>query len=90
MLAVSVLPTFIAAGADVHCVDANGDTPLHEKVKGPTEGAVALLKAGANPNARNLKGRSPYHEAVINDHKEMIALLEQYGAKWEPRPGHAG
>ncbi|RDS85866.1 ankyrin repeat domain-containing protein [Dyella psychrodurans] len=55
----------IAAGADVHAVNDNGDTPLHAACyfREP-ERVRALLDAGADTEARNRDGETPEQVAV--------------------------
>jgi len=55
----------ISAGADVHAVNTNGDTPLHAACyfREP-ERVRALLDAGADMEARNRDGETPEQVAV--------------------------
>jgi ankyrin repeat protein len=49
---------FIAAGADVNCVNHSGQTALHRVSS--YESCVLLLAAGANVNARDRSGRTAF------------------------------
>ncbi|MFE4924304.1 ankyrin repeat domain-containing protein [Streptomyces sp. NPDC056661] len=79
-------------GADLNALDEHGHTPLCEAVQRrfhrdetrPGEMVLntveLLLRAGADPNADCDSLRSPLHKAVDINHRELVALLCQYGA----------
>jgi ankyrin repeat protein len=64
---VKTLGLLLDAGADVHCRDGNGATPLHRAVRTRCAAATAfLLKAGADADAENNSGSTAFHLAVQN------------------------
>ena len=64
---VASLSCLLEAGANIHCQDRNGATPLHRAVRTRCAAAVRLLlQAGADPKLRNKPGSTPFHLAVQN------------------------
>ena len=54
----------MSGGADVHCVDSDGDTPLFvAALKGHAGVIRVLLRCGADPNCRRRSGSSALHAA---------------------------
>ena len=74
----------VAAGADLHAEDKDGDTPLHWAFVGDVEFAPAvlgkLLEAGADPNARGSLGATPLHRAAKQGDLQAIEMLVARGA----------
>ena len=66
-------------GADVKCLDWNGETPLHWAVAAEETPVVALLlKFGANPLQPSFDGKSPIDLAVTSNHTSILQLLYTY------------
>ena len=47
---------------------------------GNLEVARSLLERRATPNCRNASGHTPLQIAIIQDNREMIELLKEFGA----------
>jgi ankyrin repeat protein len=63
-------------GADVHAVEADGETPLHlAAYYGHLLVTELLLKCGANIDDRNEEGETPFDLASKEDHVEVAQLL---------------
>ena len=78
----------LQAGADVHCVDSLGWTPLHEAAISNSDPAVCalLLRHRASVTAVNNYGETPLHMGAANESaavNEICALLLQHGASPE-------
>ena len=71
----------LAAGADAHCCDRNGDTALfHASFMGKNRVVKLLLSHGADPNHRNSGGFTPLCCAAQNGHAQVTSLLIENGA----------
>jgi len=85
-----IIRTLIDAGADIHAIDKEGNTPLHSnfsvKTFRPMGNEKILLNEGANVNAKNSDGDTPLHLAIKmkrnkrNKQSEVIKLLLDAGA----------
>lgn len=63
-----VVGFLLEQGADVHALDANGETSLHHAASAPRAAQACcrrLLDAGANVHARDHRGTSPLHCAAV-------------------------
>lgn len=81
---VEVMNILIQNGGWVDASDWLGWTPLHEAIlKQRLPIAEALLEAGADPDHASRGGSTPSSTAREKGNKELIALLEEYGAKSE-------
>ena len=66
----------LAAGADVHALDEDGDTPLHNAAFwGSPEMAQVLIDAGAKVDARNLRQETPLCEAAKRGNLKLMDVL---------------
>ncbi|KAF8556663.1 ankyrin [Imleria badia] len=70
----------IKKGADVHAVDADGNTPLHLAVQSSTESfaleyARILIDAGSEPSALNSSYKTPMHAAVDRGYTFVVFYL---------------
>jgi len=64
---VQTIQCLLQKGANLHCHDMNGATPLHRAVRTRCAAAVeCLLRAGSDPTIRNKPGSTPFHLAVQN------------------------
>ena len=97
--AAKILPTVLAAGADVNARSSNGDTPLHVtsfKNHIPPNIGALLLDRGADIDARNdqgitslmlVNGKAPVFHPQF--HRAWVSLLVARGARVDLRD-HAG
>ncbi|XP_067013124.2 transient receptor potential channel pyrexia [Anabrus simplex] len=78
-----LFPGLVQCGADIHCCDANGFTPLHIcAYKGNVAGCEYFLSQGANVN--HIKDKyTPLHCAAFGDAPKVVKLLLGKGAKVE-------
>jgi ankyrin repeat protein len=78
----------IAAGADVHAVDAAKMTILHAASLGDdTETVRLLVNAGVNVNAADFAGFTPLIHAAANRNLDTVRLLLAGGADVNARSG---
>lgn len=75
----------VQAGASVHEVDCEGNTPLHVAVEAPkneTATVQCLLEHGANVNATNYLGAAPLHYVCLrkSNHRGIANILLENGA----------
>lgn len=69
----------IEAGADVLTRDAQGVTPLMAAAgQGRAAVVAALLARGADLHARSAHGSTALDSARLNEHDEVVRLLEEY------------
>ena len=72
------LKILLAAGADVNSANVPEMTALHYVAsKGHAEALKILLAAGADVNAENRLGRTALALAKVNEHPEIVALIER-------------
>jgi len=83
---VATAQVLLSAGANPNCKNQEGYTPL--MFAGEPEIAKLLIQSGANVNAKDKDGFSVLAHADGNykrfdqeEHKGLMALLKQYGAK---------
>lgn len=73
---LEVIEYLLQQGADVNCVNKQGNTPLHRAVSQKyIEGMKLLLEYGADPCIPNNESKLPKH---VTTKLELIALLESY------------
>ncbi|KAI5503449.1 spermatogenesis [Trichomonas vaginalis G3] len=78
---LEIIQILVEQGADVHCHDNHGWTPLHRAVLWDYVPIVQFLLAkGADPNAIDLDGFTPLHMAAKWDHFESAEYLIKAGA----------
>ena len=80
----AVAQLLLEHGADVNAPisDGSGRTPLHVMIEFNRADVVrVLLERGANVGTKDRKGRTPYRFASAKEHKEIMELLSEYGAK---------
>lgn len=69
-------------GADVNAIDHHGQTPIYEAArKGHIEVAKQLLAYSAVLNVKDNKGRTPLGRATLGQHKDMVRLFIEHGAR---------
>lgn len=73
----------INEGADIHCTDQYGQTPLHHLAEMWNGLPEVLLQAGADPNARDGSDRTPLFDAIT--HPQNVTPLLQAGARVDVR-----
>ncbi|MBY0404695.1 MAG: ankyrin repeat domain-containing protein, partial [Cyanobacteria bacterium] len=74
---LSLLQSFLAAGADPNQQDINQQTALLAATeKGSLEMVQALLANGANPNLSGLLGRTPLHWAIRSKKPSAVMIAE--------------
>lgn len=72
----SLVRLLVKTGADVHCINALGDTPLHVAARsGRDELVRTLLALGADPARLNSVGRTAMHSACERGHKSVVLQL---------------
>lgn len=78
---VKFLRRLLEAGADVHCTDNQGYTPLHDSVYDNTpEPVQMLLEAGADVNAVTAQGFTPLHLALLDNADKVAEILLAHGS----------
>jgi ankyrin repeat protein len=71
----------LGRGANVSCIDLDGDTPLHWAVKSEQEAtARILLEQGAYVDASNEEGQTALSYAVHYGNQKILKLLLEHGA----------
>ncbi len=82
-----VVKLLIAAGADIHALDAQGKSPVHWACVGPSAQALSslqvasfLIRKGANVNLTDVDGASPLHLACSNGQLDLMSFLIKSGA----------
>ena len=74
----------ISKGADVHCVNRNGDTALLmiccKEDFGQLEIAQLLVQKGAELNTQNIDGETPLIQALLKENVELALYLIDQGA----------
>jgi hypothetical protein len=67
----------LGKGASVDLCDGNKNTALHYAAGyGQAESVKLLLEHGADKGAKNEDGKTPLEVAQLNEHAEVVALLE--------------
>ena len=80
----AVIKVLVEAGLDINSLDARGNTPLYLAVLAKKVSSVhELLGLGADPNIRPEKRPAAVWMAVVQDERESIQSLIQYGAECE-------
>lgn len=75
------ISTFVAAGAPVNMVDAQGNSMLMlAAYHGQAETVAALIAGGADLNLANDRGQTPLAGAVFKDETDVVTLLVEAGA----------
>ena len=81
---VATIRCLLDAGANIHCQDKNGATPLHRAVRTRCAAAVRyLLQAGSDPTMQNKPGNTPFHLAVQNTGRGGSGTAEAVKAQRE-------
>ncbi len=81
---IKEIERFLAAGADVDLLDADGNTPLLRACRfGQILAAQLLINEGASVNASSRNGRRPLHVASAFGSFPLAELLLNKGAKLE-------
>jgi len=75
---VEVVTTLMQLGADVHAINARGNTPLHLASTAAT--VTLLLEAGADLHRRNNDSNTPLYQAIHEGHASAVTALVQAGA----------
>lgn len=76
-----VFNVLMKAGADIHALDLNGQTPFFRAASmGKALFASALAHAGADIDAKNKQGETALHVACSRDNIEIFELLKSLGA----------
>jgi uncharacterized protein len=79
------LELLLRYGADIDARDSTGAAPLHIAAQ---NGSVLLVKRlinqGADVNLPDAQGRTPLAIAAARKNRDMVALLERYGARRQP------
>lgn len=71
----------LAAGANIHAKDNNGNTPLHiAALRGECAEIELLIQNGARLGAKDNGGNTPLHEAAMNRRMGAAKLLITEGA----------
>ena len=80
---IEIVRLLIKAGADIHCKNKRGATPLHVAAanNGNPHVIKELINAGADVNAKNSNGFAPLHGAAArNGNPRVIKELIKAGA----------
>ncbi|QXD22878.1 TonB family protein [Opitutia bacterium ISCC 51] len=79
-----MIKVLVEAGLDINSLDARGNTPFYLAVLAKKVSSVhELLGLGADPNVRPEKRPAAVWMAVVQDERESIQSLIQYGAECE-------
>ena len=82
-----IVQALISAGADVHALDENGKTPLHEAVLGNGHSEIVQLliacRIGRQPGEGS--GYTPLHKAAEEGNVERVQELISLGAAMSTR-----
>ncbi|XP_028398325.1 transient receptor potential cation channel subfamily A member 1-like [Dendronephthya gigantea] len=72
--------SLVRNGADINCMDTNGQTIFHEVARSwNVDVALFLVENGANVNHQDTYGRSPLHVAAAVDYASMVEFILQHG-----------
>ena len=81
-----VVRRLLAVGADLHALDDDGESALHEALRGNDprfRTLLALLSAGADPDGASELGWAPLHEAALlksDGGRQAVWILRSFGA----------
>lgn len=76
-----IVKILLASGADVDCVNKDGETPLWRAANnGHTEVVQALTDAGADVNKSDNVGLTPLYRGAFNGATEVVRVLVDAGA----------
>jgi ankyrin repeat protein len=80
---VSMIPSLICKGAEIHVQKINGDTLLHVAMSRLTETQCRtttqiLLEAGCDPFALNVANKQPIHLAISRGFTSVVEYLLSY------------
>ena len=82
----SLVPIFLKYGADIHCRDECGDTPLMIALLTGCESiALQLIEAGADINVSNPLGLTPFHGAFNYQMTRVIKILADQNVDLDPK-----
>jgi ankyrin repeat protein len=74
------IESLIRKGADIHALEGDGATALHNSAySGFFDVCRLLIKSGANPNIGDNKGNTPVTLAMDEGHKEILQMLLDAG-----------
>lgn len=91
----SELQSLLDNGADIHCADGNGSTPLMRLARwGKLDSVRVLVRAGADLEAEDEKGLKAIDHATQQERADIVAYLLEQGARPSaevpPPPGRIG
>jgi ankyrin repeat protein len=80
-----IVEAWLQRGLDVNVADGVGNTPLMAAAAaGQLDAVRRLLAAGSDMNARTVDGISAYSVALHGRHHDVVAVLREAGATFDP------